>query len=243
MSVYINSARNEHDDVKLDFVISTDVPKEGTNETDSCQKTVLRKGMVKNNLTALGIHFLVVVGTFMGLMVFYALLGDVYTYNAAGELVPTVVYLLNPLMWSPLAYILLAYFFLKPLPRKNLWSISGLAVFFLVGLLAGLAYSELMLRNVIAWTGNPDAVLGAVFFAFNHAAFYTVMYLQTYLIEPVLVWMGLIPAGIPLADVFWDSELFRAVSLGIMAILPTLFMYLGLRLKIWKHKRSESNVE
>ena len=235
MSVYINSVRSEYDDVKLDFDINADVSKERTNEADSYQKTVLRKGMVKNNVTALGIHFLVVVGTFMGLMVLYALLGDAYT--------PTVVYLLNPLMWSPLAYILLAYFFLKPLPRKNLWSISGLAVFFLVGLLAGLAYSELMLRNVIAWTGNPDAVLGAIFFAFNHAAFYTVMYLETYLIEPVLVWMELIPAGIPLADVFWDSELFRAVSLGIMAILPTLFMYLGLRLKIWKHKRSESNVE
>ena len=230
-------------DMKFDSHDDTDRSEEKAVKVDSCQKTALRKDVVNNSVRALGIHFLVVVGIFIGLGMFYALMGDVHAYNAAGELVPTVAYLLNPLMWSPFAYILLAYFFLKPLPRKNLWSISGLAVFFLVGLLAGLAYSELMLRNVIAWTGNPDAVLGAVFFAFNHAAFYTVMYLQAYLIEPVLVWMGLIPAGIPLADVFWDSELFRAVSLGIMAILPTLFMYLGLRLKIWKHKKSESNVK
>ena len=238
MSTYINSVRNKYDDVKLDFDITTDI----SNEADPCQKAALRKGMVKNNLTALGIHFLVVVGTFIGLGMFYALMGDVYAYNAVGELVPTVAYLLNPLMWSPFAYILLAYFFLKPLPRKNLWSVSGLAVFFLVGLLAGLTYNALVLRAG-GITDNPDAVLGIIFFFFNHAAFYTVLYAQVYLIEPILAWIGLIPAGASRADAFWDLELFRAVPLGISAILPTFFMYLGLRLKIWKYKRSESNVE
>ncbi|MCL2606450.1 MAG: hypothetical protein FWD93_04140 [Coriobacteriia bacterium] len=110
------------------------------------------------------------------------------------------------------AYVCLSYKYLIPLPRRNLLSVSLLAGFLGVAVL----FLYIYIQFFSAW--NTAAII------FQYLNYPTFLFAQVLLLPPHLLYLI-------------ESHHFFYLPMIMSMFMPSLLMYLGLRLKIRKQNR------
>ena len=164
--------------------------------------------MRRNNLVALGIHAIIIVYAFSA----YAIS---WSSSLDGRVALAIFFAVVALI-TVAGYILLGYVFLMPLPRKNLLSVSLPAVILILVVVAECAFHVLIIGTFTNQMFISDLLNFGMIFGFAAV---------TSIFTPSV---GLGDTGV----------IERVITFFVVAPLPSLFMYLGLRLKMYGQSRA-----
>jgi hypothetical protein len=176
-----------------------------------------------NNLRVLGLHIAI---SFMTFFMVLITAGMFSTASGQGEVTFDLGNLIGIAMIGLViifgfgSYIFAGYMFLKPLPKHNLLSVSFLALFFMTVAVFGIITSLVGPLGII----TPFVEYITAFLAFS-ACFIALISQYS---------MDFIMGGYYYNPQFEQFGMY--IILFFSATIPTLFMYIGLRLKIKKQK-------
>ena len=185
-----------------------------SNNISTERKTKFRSMLLRNNLVACKAHALILVLLALWYFIFFSLVAS-FIQNQTTEIVLIIVFIVLPLI---AAYIYSGYRYMHALPKLNFLStLAPMAIFLLSNSLALIELPALLAGTSCLVAENFP--LSTFAFVVNVSGYSIVM--------PFFL-------GIP--DVM-DNVLIQASVKFVAAFIPSLLMYLGLRIRISQDRK------